>query len=172
MARPCFATQWNAALYDDECLLVVPRSHRRARTEHERHLNLAADGRGNMPGYPRKFNSKLNVLEKNGCGFLPGASYSTTIIYCIVPHIPRPHDEVHIARIDRQSINLLATLHGCMSSATHAGPERARVILQHNLAWMRTMDLKRGTRAAGMRDRLVNMADHVNTKDLGYSLEG
>jgi len=59
-----------------------------------------------------------------------------------------------------------------MSSATHAGPERARVILQHDLKWMRTMDLKPETRAAEMRDRLVRMADHVDTKNLAYSLEG
>ena len=59
-----------------------------------------------------------------------------------------------------------------MSSATHAGPERARVILQHDLNWMRTMDLKPETRAAEMRDQLVSMADHVDTKNLGYALEG
>jgi hypothetical protein len=59
-----------------------------------------------------------------------------------------------------------------MSSATHAGPERARVILQHDLNWMRTMDLKPETRAAGMRDRRVSMAEHVDTKNLGYSLAG
>ena len=75
-------------------------------------------------------------------------------------------------RIDRQSIDgVLATLHGCMSSATHAGSERARVILQHDLDWIKTMELKSGTRAAEMRDRLVTMADHVGT-NIGFSLEG
>jgi hypothetical protein len=67
---------------------------------------------------------------------------------------------------------MIATLHGCMSSAKHAGPERARVILQHELDWMRTMDLAAGTRAAQMRDRLVNMASSTDHTKLGYSLDG
>jgi hypothetical protein len=68
--------------------------------------------------------------------------------------------------------DVIATLHGCMSSAKHAGPERARVILQHELEWMRTMDLPIDSRAAQMRDRLVNMAQQTDQRKLGYSLEG
>lgn len=49
--KPCFATQWNAALYDDACLIVVPGSHRRARTPDEKRVNLEANGRGVMAGY-------------------------------------------------------------------------------------------------------------------------
>ena len=33
-----FGTQWNAALYDDACLYVVPRSHRRLRTSREKEV--------------------------------------------------------------------------------------------------------------------------------------
>jgi hypothetical protein len=51
LKKPCFATQWNAALYDDACLIVVPGSHRRARTPDEKRVNLEADGRGVMPRY-------------------------------------------------------------------------------------------------------------------------
>ena len=76
-----------------------------------------------------------------------------------------------IPRNDRHLILmcLLATLHGCMSSATHAGPERARVILQHDLNWMKSMKLPDGSRASEMRDRLVKMADQ---RELAYSLDG
>ena len=49
LEKPCFATQWNAALYDDECLLVVPGSHRRPRTPEEMRVNLEDEGRGTMP---------------------------------------------------------------------------------------------------------------------------
>jgi Phytanoyl-CoA dioxygenase (PhyH) len=35
--------QWNLALYDDESLIVVPGSHRRARTYVERHMDPFAD---------------------------------------------------------------------------------------------------------------------------------
>jgi len=67
---------------------------------------------------------------------------------------------------------MVATLHGCMSSAKHAGRERARVILQHDLEWVKTMPLTNGSRAAQMRDRLVSMAATVDESKLGYSLEG
>jgi hypothetical protein len=126
-----------------------------------------------MPRYPSKNLTLIkNVPEKNECGFLAVVSYSTTVIYCIVPRIPRPPREVYCKDRQTKLLTVLATLHGCMSSGTHAGPERARVILQHDLSWMRTMDLKPETKAAEMRDRLVNMADNVDTKSLGYSLEG
>lgn len=36
LAQPAFHAQWNLALYDDESLVVVPGSHKRARTEIER----------------------------------------------------------------------------------------------------------------------------------------
>lgn len=39
--------QWNAALYDDECLSAVPASHSRVRTSEERQANLEG---GPMPG--------------------------------------------------------------------------------------------------------------------------
>jgi hypothetical protein len=64
------------------------------------------------------------------------------------------------------------TLHGCMSSATHAGPERARVILQHDLNWIKTMPLRKGTQASEMRDRLVKLASSTDKNELGYSLTG
>ena len=59
-----------------------------------------------------------------------------------------------------------------MSSAAHAGPERARVILQHDLNWMKSMKLLDGSRASEMRDRLVKMAESSDQKELGYSLDG
>jgi hypothetical protein len=42
-----FGIQWNAALYDDDCLSAVPASHRRVRTPEEREANLSG---GPMPG--------------------------------------------------------------------------------------------------------------------------
>jgi hypothetical protein len=67
---------------------------------------------------------------------------------------------------------MIATLHGCMSSAKHCRPERAQNILQHELEWMKTMELKENSGAAHMRDRLVSMANRVDTRKLGYSLSG
>lgn len=42
-----YGIQWNAALYNDDCLSAVPGSHRRVRTPEERDANLAG---GPMPG--------------------------------------------------------------------------------------------------------------------------
>lgn len=39
--------QWNAALYDDDCLRAVPASHNRVRTAEEREANING---GDMPG--------------------------------------------------------------------------------------------------------------------------
>lgn len=66
----------------------------------------------------------------------------------------------------------LVTLHGCMSSATHAGRERARVILQHDLNWIKTIPLREGSQASDMRDRLVRLASSSDLNELGYSLNG
>lgn len=42
-----YSIQWNVALYDDECLRAIPRSHNRVRTPAERKANLEG---GDMPG--------------------------------------------------------------------------------------------------------------------------
>ena len=59
-----------------------------------------------------------------------------------------------------------------MSSVKHSGPERARVILQHGLEWMKTMKLDNGSRAAVMRDRLIDMASQTDQREFEYSLRG
>lgn len=47
LGQPILHAQWNLALYDDESLVVVPGSHKRARTEEER---SADPFENNMPG--------------------------------------------------------------------------------------------------------------------------
>ena len=94
-----------------------------------------------------------------------------TTTSCIVQHMQQLRNEVPIKNNDRH-VDVLATLHGCMSSSSHAGPARARVILQHDLDWMKTMDLAQGTHGQKMRDRLVKMAQQSDTTQLGYSLKG
>lgn len=42
-----YGIQWNAALYDDDCLSAVPASHKRVRTPEEREANISG---GPMPG--------------------------------------------------------------------------------------------------------------------------
>jgi hypothetical protein len=47
LGRPAWHAQWNLALYDDSSLIVVPGSHRRARTDAERNADPFEK---NMPG--------------------------------------------------------------------------------------------------------------------------
>lgn len=51
---PNYGTQWNTALFDDECLEVVPGSHRRVRTDEER--------AGNIEGIKVKLNAGDTVF--------------------------------------------------------------------------------------------------------------
>lgn len=72
-----FGTQWNTALYDDSCLIVVPGSHKRPRTEQERAVTLD-NPKGPMPG-EMKVNLKAgqtvfyhnNILHRGSYGTSP-----------------------------------------------------------------------------------------------------
>jgi ectoine hydroxylase-related dioxygenase (phytanoyl-CoA dioxygenase family) len=47
--KPQFGMRWQLALVDDACLMLVPGSHRRYRTDHEREC-LINDGHADIPG--------------------------------------------------------------------------------------------------------------------------
>ena len=94
LAKPCYATQWNAALYEDACLLVVPGSHRRARTAEERKVTLEGDGRGVMSGYSPYHFEILMFQVNNGSWSLLEVSYFTTITSCTVRPIQRLRNAV------------------------------------------------------------------------------
>ncbi|KAF8750093.1 Phytanoyl-CoA dioxygenase (PhyH) [Rhizoctonia solani] len=77
-----------------------------------------------------------------------------------------------------------ATLHANMGDI-RGGNRRARMILQHQVDWVRgdafastlkpegsPNEDKVATRLKGMRDRLLAMADSVNFQQLGYSQQG
>ncbi|EWC43951.1 hypothetical protein DRE_01303 [Drechslerella stenobrocha 248] len=49
LTRPRTGTQYNLALYDDTCLIVVPGSHKRAKTQGES-TALATDDKAPLPG--------------------------------------------------------------------------------------------------------------------------
>ena len=56
LAAPAWHAQWNLALYDDDSLIVVPGSHRRPRTEYERHADP----------YEKQLPGQLRVMLKAG----------------------------------------------------------------------------------------------------------
>jgi hypothetical protein len=105
---PHFGTQWNAALYDESCLIIVPKSHNRVRTAQERQITLESP-LGEMPG-------QLVVHLKAG----QAVFYNNNIL----------HRAVYFKD------NKRATLHASMGTII-GGSHRAQNILQHGLNWMR-----------------------------------
>ncbi|KAI9485369.1 MAG: hypothetical protein EXX96DRAFT_544870 [Benjaminiella poitrasii] len=111
---PHYGTQWNTALYDDACLYVVPKSHRRVRTEAERDITINDPKSNEMPG-------QLRVELKAG----------QTVFY----------DNNILHRASYVSSQKRATLHACMGTI-QGGHHRASAILQHDLDWMNTDSFK------------------------------
>lgn len=102
------------ALYQDECLYVVPQSHRRLRTPKERDITINDPKSHDMP-------NMLKVVLKPG----------QTVFY--------DNNILHRAAYSKASKR--ATLHGCMATIT-GGDHRAASIFQHGLGWMNTLEFR------------------------------
>lgn len=145
LRQPAFSAQWNLALYDDASLVVVPGSHRRARTEVEREADP----------YEKEIPGQLVVELKAG----DVVFYNNNIF----------HRGVYDARKERM------TLHGSVGHAKGANLRARNVLQHGCKDWIDKCDfgfLDEGVRdrAEQMRERLVRMGQqHV---DVGYSLEG
>ncbi|KAF8737876.1 Phytanoyl-CoA dioxygenase (PhyH), partial [Rhizoctonia solani] len=149
-----------SALYDDACLFVVPGSHREPRTPEQRLLSSTQEA----PEDPMDMPGAICVKLKAG----DTVFYQNNIL-----HTAAYHPDVK-----------RATLHANMGDI-RGGNRRARMILQHQVDWVRgdafastlkpegsPNEDKVATRLKGMRDRLLAMADSVNFQQLGYSQQG
>jgi len=137
--------QWNAALYEDSCLYVVPNTHALPRTEEQRAQSMTQT----PPANP------LNMPEAIQVTLQPGQTvfYNSNILHCGAYN----------------SKQRRATLHGCMGD-TRGGSTRARNVLQHGLLWM-TEDRFRdqlSERGKRMLRALIDMKEGVKG-DVGYS---
>lgn len=146
-----YHTQWNLSLVDnDTSLVLVPKSHTRARTDEERAADLFEP---NMPG---QLVVQLNAGDV--------AFYDNNIL----------HRGVYSSKRER------TTLHGSVGHVAGASSgKRARNVLQHGVGeWVERCDFsalgERGVEAReaaeGMRERLVRMG--AENKDVGFSLNG
>jgi hypothetical protein len=140
--------QYNIALYEDSSLVVIPGSHRRARTQAEREAEPYA------PELPGQVTVTLNAGD--------GLFYDSNILHRGVYH-----------GIDAETETGRMTLHGSVGLAGH-GKQRARQVLQHGVGeWIDQAHFELGgevgDRAEVMRKRLVEMG---TGDDVGYSLEG
>ena len=141
--------QFNTALYTDECLVVVPRSHRRARTPEERRITIDDPLSSNMPG------AQTVVLKPGQTLF-----YNHQIL----------HRGVYDSRATRR------TLHGLwgLSESCGGGAKRSRNILQHGMEWIKEARFG-DTLPDYMKPMWHNLIDTSRAnegKPIEYSLDG
>ncbi|PKS11539.1 hypothetical protein jhhlp_003304 [Lomentospora prolificans] len=147
LAEPAWHAQYNLALYDDESLIVVPGSHRRARTDKERSAEPYEKG---LPG-------ELRVkLEPGDIVF-----YDNNIL--------------HRGAYDSSKERM--TLHGSVGHVKGKALRARNVLQHGIGSWVgdckfEELDNDLGKKAEGMRARLVKLGQDLGSEELGYSQEG
>ncbi|KAL2350577.1 hypothetical protein BJ546DRAFT_858353 [Cryomyces antarcticus] len=144
LGRKAWHAQWNLALFDDCSLIVVPGSHKRARTAEERAADPWDD---NMPG------QEIVRMQAGDVVF-----YNNNIL----------HRGVYSK--DRERM----TLHGSMGVVGHGKERARNVLQHGVEEWVQECDfsgLGEGIRerAEGMRQRLVEMGR--GNRDVGFAQE-
>ena len=142
LKEPAWHAQWNLALYDDDSLVVVPGSHRRARTDEER---SADPFEKNMPG------QKVVSMKAGDLVF-----YNNNIL----------HRGVYDSTVQRM------TLHGSIGHVKGSEMRARNVLQHGVGDWVSKCDFSRlpgamRQRAEGMRARLFDMGQ-IND-DVGYA---
>ncbi|KAH8105278.1 hypothetical protein BXZ70DRAFT_920164 [Cristinia sonorae] len=138
--------QWNTALYEDDCLYVVPVSHKLPRTPKQREHSSSP----NPPKDPFDMPGAIKATLQPG----------ETIFY--------NSNILHLGTYTSATPRL--TLHACMGS-TRGGSTRARNILQHGVRWMEEdVRFREGLNGRGkaMLQRTIAMKNATG-KDTGYS---
>lgn len=144
LQNPFAGTQFNLALTKDECLIVVPGSHKRIRTDEEREKTIPEDRQQFISG-------QITVTLNPG----DVVFYNSNILH----------------RAQYYSANERLTLHGSYGHKDY-GKFRAKGVLQHGVAqWIN--DFKPVTANGEMlKQKLVALSEQFKTEDLGYSLDG
>lgn len=145
LRRPAYSAQWNLALYDDASLVVVPGSHRRARTDVERGADPFAP---ELPG---------QLVVRLAAGDV--VFYNNNIL----------HRGVYDAGVERM------TLHGSAGHVEGSALRARNVLQHGLRDWIDRVDLSQlddetRARAEKMRASLVKMGQDAG--DVGYSLDG
>lgn len=141
---PAWSAQWNLALYEDDSLIVVPASHKRARTQVERDADPFEKG---IPG-------EIRVQMKPG----DAVFYNNNIL----------HRGAYLSSKERM------TLHGSIGHRGGSRLRARNVLQHGIGEWVQDIDLsglegKEKERAVAMRKLLMKLgAEHT---DVGFSLE-
>ncbi|CBX99671.1 hypothetical protein IAQ61_005078 [Plenodomus lingam] len=141
LSKPSYHAQWNLALYDDESLVLVPGSHRRARTQTER----------NADPYESHLPNQITVRLKAG----EVAFYNNNIL----------HRGVYDSSKERM------TLHGSIGTAAAGGERARNVLQHGVGEWANEYDFEgfdsdMADRAKKMRERLVALGK--SSGDVGF----
>ncbi|KAI9051229.1 hypothetical protein LZ554_005330 [Drepanopeziza brunnea f. sp. 'monogermtubi'] len=145
LREPAWHAQWNLALWDDDSLIVVPGSHKRARTEIERDADPFEKG---IPG-------EIRVQMKAG----DVVFYNNNIL----------HRGAYVSGKERM------TLHGSMGHRKGSLLRARNVLQHGIGEWVADIDLsglegEERHRAESMRERLIQLG--ADNTDVGFSLEG
>ena len=141
LKEPMMHAQWNLALYDDSSLVVVPGSHKRARTDMERNADPYED---DMPG---------QKIVRMGPGDI--MFYNNNIL----------HRGVYDSTVERM------TLHGTIGTAGTNKSRARNILQHGIGSWARQADFSdlpsdMAQLAGGMQQRLIAMG---GGRDVGYS---
>lgn len=142
LKEPAWHAQWNLALYDDSSLVVVPGSHKRARTERERTADPYAH---NLPG--------MKIVEMRAGDLV---FYDNNIL----------HRGVYNSGVERM------TLHGSVGHVKGNKARARNVLQHGVGQWVDKCDFNKlpehlKPRAEGMRQRLFEMGE--SSGNVGFS---
>ncbi|CZS90596.1 related to phytanoyl-CoA dioxygenase family protein [Rhynchosporium graminicola] len=144
LSQPAWSAQWNLALYEDDSLIVVPTSHKRARNQIERD---AGPFEKDIPG-------EIRVQMKPG----DVVFYNNNIL----------HRGAYVSNKERM------TLHGSIGHRGGSRLRARNVLQHGIGNWVGDIDLsglegQEKERAAAMRALLMKLG--AENTDVGYSLE-
>ncbi|KAL9932014.1 hypothetical protein V8E36_009075 [Tilletia maclaganii] len=175
--------QWNAALYDDACLFLVPGTHRRVRTEQERKANATA------PPAPTPISpgQALSEADREALDGKWAIDPPTTLRVSLIAGQAAFYSQRVLHRASYLPTQTRATLHGCYGESGSStsendgsaaqtisiGEQRARNVLQHGVDWMKepAFGASLPHRLKPIWDNLLRMERQWAGKNLGYSLD-
>lgn len=141
---PYAGTQFNLALTEDSCLIVVPGSHKRVRTEEEREKTTDESKQ-------KHISDQITVVLHPG----DVVFYNSNIL----------HRGSYLAK------DLRLTLHGSYGHVDH-GQTRAKGVLQHGVASWLPDFYPVNDNMALLKSKLAVLAKQFEGVELGYALEG
>lgn len=135
---PTYGVQFNTALYDDDCLFIVPGTHRRLRTPAEIHANISKAPPATLVSDAQSEAQDQDDFGHDGAWI--GVDPPNTLRVKLKPGQTAFYSQRILHRASYLPTATRATLHGCFGDASQGGKgaaERARNVLQHGVDWMR-----------------------------------